>query len=129
MASYEKRVKWVEEYLSRIDLDEEIKSYYEGKNILVTGGAGAIGSNLIIALSKLVGNSGKIIILDNLSSIKDRNPWNVTPLQNVMFVEGDVRSDETNIDTPRCSCLVYCTGCGRADTSGLVDCFHGPNSR
>ena len=93
MSSYEKRVKWIEDYLSLIDLGEELKKYYEGKNTLVTGGAGAIGSNLIIALSKLVGDSGKIIILDNLSSIKEKNPWNVTPLQNVMFVEGDVRSD------------------------------------
>jgi len=93
MVSYEKRIKWVEDYLSQIGLDERIRKHYEGKNILVTGGAGAIGSNLSIALSMLVGNSGKIIILDNLSSIKEKNPWNVTPMQNIMFVEGDVRSE------------------------------------
>ena len=60
---------------------------------MVTGGAGAIGSNLIIALSTLVGENGKVVILDNLSSIKERSLWNVTPLPNIMFVEGDVRSD------------------------------------
>ena len=64
-----------------------------GRSILVTGGAGAIGSNLIIALSKLVGDKGKIVVLDNLSAIKVKDPWNVTPLSNIMFVLGDVRSD------------------------------------
>ncbi len=90
--NYEKRVKLVEDYLGRIQLSEDIVSYYEGRNILVTGGAGAIGSNLIIALSKLVGSKG-IIILDNLSAIKEKDPFNVTPLPNIMFVLGDVRSD------------------------------------
>ena len=32
---------------------------------LVTGGAGAIGSNLVIALSELVGDQGMVIVLDN----------------------------------------------------------------
>lgn len=31
--------------------------------------------------------------MDNLSSIKVPDPWNVTPLPNIMFVKGDVRSD------------------------------------
>jgi len=87
------RVKLVESYLSDIAIDEEIRKYYEGRNILITGGAGAIGSNLLIALSLLVGGKGKVVILDNLSSIKIKNPWNVTPLENILFVEGDVRSD------------------------------------
>ncbi|MCD6137523.1 MAG: NAD-dependent epimerase/dehydratase family protein [Deltaproteobacteria bacterium] len=93
MNSYEKRVKTVENYIDRIDLKQEILNYYEGRSVLVTGGAGAIGSNLIIALSKLVGKAGKIIVLDNLSAIKSKDPFNVTPLPNIMFVLGDVRSD------------------------------------
>ncbi|RJO62162.1 NAD-dependent epimerase/dehydratase family protein [candidate division WS5 bacterium] len=93
MNTNEKRIKWVEDYLAEVKLDTELLEYYNGKNILVTGGAGAIGSNLIIALSKLAGESGKIVVLDNLSSIKKKDPWNVTPLKNIMFVEGDVRSD------------------------------------
>ncbi len=89
----EKRIQWVNEYLLKLELDAELTGYYRGRNILVTGGAGAIGSNLIIALSELVGIGGKVIILDNLSSIKEKKPWNVVPLDNIMFVEGDVRSD------------------------------------
>ncbi|MGA1823472.1 MAG: NAD-dependent epimerase/dehydratase family protein [bacterium] len=89
----EKRIQWVNEYLLKLNLDIELTEYYRDRNILVTGGAGAIGSNLILALSELVGAGGKVIILDNLSSIKEKKPWNVIPLSNIMFVEGDVRSD------------------------------------
>jgi len=93
MKRYIKRIDLVENYLGRLDLKKEILDYYSGRNILVTGGAGAIGSNLIIALSKLVGNTGKVIILDNLSAIKSKDPFNVAPIPNIMFVLGDVRSD------------------------------------
>ncbi|MBN1340515.1 MAG: NAD-dependent epimerase/dehydratase family protein, partial [Bacteroidales bacterium] len=93
MDNYNKRIALVNDYLGKIHLEEDIRKFYENRNILVTGGAGAIGSNLIIALSELVGSKGKIIVLDNLSSIKEKNPWNVTPLPNIMFVEGDVRND------------------------------------
>ena len=52
---YQKRIKWVEEYLEKLQLNEEIREYYSGKSILIVGGAGAIGSNLVIGLAKLVG--------------------------------------------------------------------------
>jgi len=88
-----KRVFYAESYIENVNFEKDLVKYYEGRNILITGGAGAIGSNLLICLSKLVGSNGKIVILDNLSSIKYKDPWNVTPLENVLFVEGDVRSD------------------------------------
>lgn len=93
VGNYKKRVDLVTGYLERLNLAREIIDYYAGRTILVTGGAGAIGSNLIIALSSLVGSNGKILVLDNLSSIKTKDPWNITPLPNIMFVMGDVRSD------------------------------------
>ena len=37
---------------------------------------------------------GKIIVLDNLSSIKVKDPSNIMPLENIMFVLGDVTNDE-----------------------------------
>ena len=90
---YKKRVDLVADYLGNLNLSNEIEGYYSGRTILVTGGAGAIGSNLIISLSQLVGATGKIIVLDNLSAIKIDDPWNITPLPNIMFVKGDVRND------------------------------------
>lgn len=94
MNKYKDRVSLVEEYLDRVSLNKDIESFYKDKTILVTGGAGAIGSNLIIALSFLVGKKGKIIVLDNLSSIKLKDPSNIMPLENIMFVLGDVTNDE-----------------------------------
>lgn len=57
---------------------------YEGKIILVTGGAGAIGSNLTRALAEL---GAQVIILDDLSS---GTRWNIPSLPGILFVEGDI---------------------------------------
>ena len=73
-----------------MEFNDNIISFYKNRTIVVTGGAGAIGSNLVRELAQLVGEKGRIVILDNLSA----SPvWNVPPLPNVMFVEGDVRND------------------------------------
>ncbi len=93
MNTYEKRIAWVDDYFSRISLEDNLQNYYRDRSILVTGGAGAIGSNLVIGLAKLVGSGGKIIVLDNLSAIKSEDSWNVLPLSNILFVKGDVRND------------------------------------
>lgn len=57
---------------------------YIGKTILVTGGAGAIGSNLVRALAEL---QAKVIIVDDLSSAER---WYVPSLPGILFVEGDI---------------------------------------
>lgn len=72
-----------EKDLRHIDFNQA----YAGRTVLVTGGAGAIGSNLTRALSGAVGPSGRVIVLDNLVSSPR---WNVPSLKNVMFVEGDI---------------------------------------
>ena len=86
-------VNLVNEYLTKLSLSEDIKEFFFRRNILVTGGAGAIGSNLVIALSELVGDQGMVIVLDNLSAIKGSDPIDFPSLSNVMFVQGDVRND------------------------------------
>lgn len=62
---------------------------YETKTILVTGGAGCIGSNLSKRLSEL--NAERIIILDNLSSSYE---WNIPQAKNIHFIKGDILDDE-----------------------------------
>ena len=93
MKNYEYRIDLVSKYLKKLNLNQEIKKYFHARTVLVTGGAGAIGSNLVIALSKLVRDEGKIIVLDNLSAIKGNEPIDLPPLTNLMFVKGDVRND------------------------------------
>lgn len=68
---------------------EDIHSEYDGKTILVTGGAGAIGGNLCRKLSEL--NAKKVIILDDLSSSYE---WNIPKAKNIMFVKGSILDDE-----------------------------------
>src|SRR5437867_9156538 len=60
---------------------------YDGRTVLVTGGAGAIGSNLSRAL---VEAGARVIVLDDLSSAER---WNIPSLRGLMFVEGDVRDE------------------------------------
>ena len=93
MNDVEFRLDLVTKYLNDLGLPKEIRDYFHNQTILVTGGAGAIGSNLVIALSNLVGDDGKIIVLDNLSAIKGDNPIDLPPLSNMMFVNGDIRND------------------------------------
>lgn len=57
---------------------------YADKTILVTGGAGAIGSNLSRRLAEL---GAQVIILDDLSSSER---WNIPSLPGILFVEGDI---------------------------------------
>jgi UDP-glucose 4-epimerase len=66
---------------------EDYLEAYVDKTILVTGGGGAIGSNLCRALAEL---GTQVIILDDLSSAER---WNVPSLPGILFVEGDVRDE------------------------------------
>ena len=68
---------------------ESLNEYYEGKRILVTGGAGCVGGNLCRELSKL--NAGKVTILDDLSSAYE---WNIPRAKNIEFVQGSILDDE-----------------------------------
>ena len=57
---------------------------YKDQVVLVTGGAGAIGSNLTRALADA---GAHVIVLDDLSSSER---WNVPSMPGVLFVEGDI---------------------------------------
>ena len=61
---------------------------YKDQIVLVTGGAGAIGSNLCRAISDA--GARLIIVLDDLSS---GYTWNIPRKQNIMFVKGSVSDD------------------------------------
>ena len=62
------------------------------KQILITGGAGFIGSNLC---DNLIANHNKVICLDNLSTGNFNNISHLKENPNFTFIKGDIRSYET----------------------------------
>ncbi len=66
-------------------MENKYLDFYKDKIILVTGGAGAIGTNLCAALAET--GAKLVLILDDLSS---GYSWNVPKKQNIMFVNGNI---------------------------------------
>jgi UDP-glucose 4-epimerase len=67
----------------------EYNETFKSKTILVTGGAGAVGGNLVRELCSY--DVKKIIIFDNLSSSYE---WNIHKDPKVQFIEGNILDDE-----------------------------------
>jgi nucleoside-diphosphate-sugar epimerase len=68
---------------------EDYLSEYKGKNILITGGVGCIGSNLTKTLIKA--GAANIIVLDDLSAAER---WNMPDVPKVVFIQGSVLDEE-----------------------------------
>lgn len=66
------------------------KSFWKNKKVLVTGGAGFIGSHLV---EKLVKKGSKVMVLDNLSNGKEKNLQAV--INKIKIIKGDVSDLET----------------------------------
>ncbi len=71
---------------------EDYLSYYKNKQVVVTGGAGAVGS---ILTRKLLGLGSFVIVIDDLSS---GYLWNLPNDSNLLFIQGDISN---NIDLKR----------------------------
>lgn len=70
-------------------MTEPYLEHYRGKKVLITGGAGSIGSNLTRTIAEL--GADTVMVLDDLSAAYE---WNIPALPNVLFVKGSV-TDET----------------------------------
>jgi nucleoside-diphosphate-sugar epimerase len=64
------------------------KSHIKDKVVLITGGAGAIGSNLTRALAELAART--VIVFDDMSAAYE---WNIPSLPNVLVVKGSVTDE------------------------------------
>lgn len=69
-------------------MEKEYLSAYKDEVVLVTGGAGAIGTNLCRELADA--GAKLVIILDDLSS---GYTWNIPGRKNIMFVHGSITDD------------------------------------
>jgi UDP-glucose 4-epimerase len=67
---------------------EDFREYYRDKIVLITGGAGAIGSNLTRAVAEL--EAKLVLVLDDLSAAYE---WSIPSLPNVLFVKGSVTDE------------------------------------
>jgi UDP-glucose 4-epimerase len=81
---------------------KELKNFYEGKRVLVTGGAGFIGSHLV---EKLVEIGARVTVLDNFSSGKVQNLKNV--LQNITIIYSDVSLDHVGLKATHNQDMVF----------------------
>src|SRR5258707_15174524 len=62
---------------------------FRGKKVLVTGGLGFIGSNLVIALVK---NGASVTIIDNLMPEQGGNVFNIQPVEGSVAINySDIR--------------------------------------
>lgn len=71
---------------------EQFKDSLQGKKVLVTGGAGFIGSNLC---EVLLGLEALVVCLDNFATGHLHNIEPFLKNENFQLIEGDIRSLET----------------------------------
>ncbi len=71
----------------------DLPAYFAGKHILITGGAGFIGSSLAQALIPM---GAKVTVLDAMLPLYGGNLFNLNSIRSeIEFVEGDIRDQET----------------------------------
>ena len=77
----------LQEIINRLEKDERMKNSFNGKNVLVTGGGGFLGSWICEVLLKM---DAKVVCLDNLSSGRWENISHLEKNPNFKFIMHDI---------------------------------------
>ena len=86
-------------------IDSELQRFYAGKQCLVTGGLGFIGSTLAIALCEL---GAEVTVIDNMLPDHGGNPFNIEPVKDRLTVNfGDILSEHAMAFLVRGKDLVF----------------------
>lgn len=73
-------------------MTEALKDFFQKKKVLITGGAGFIGSSIARALQHL---GAKITVVDALLPLYGGNLFNLTDIKDkITFVKGDIRDEK-----------------------------------
>lgn len=73
-------------------MKKDSKTFFAGKKVLITGGAGFLGSNLA---RKLVELGAEVTVLDAMFVLYGGNAFNLEPIRDkIQFIEGDIRDQE-----------------------------------
>lgn len=97
-------------------IDHSLLEAFSGSRILVVGGAGFVGANLVELL--VTAKSAELWIVDNLLS-SDRS--NVPTHGNVRFIEGSVADDDTLRRLPTALDYVFHLACYHGNQSSIAD--------
>jgi nucleoside-diphosphate-sugar epimerase len=86
-----------------VEKQQALALYYRGRSVLVTGGAGFIGSELV---KNLVQQGAKVTVLDSLVATEDtRNIDDV--LDKIEFIKGDIRDSQTCLKATKDKSVVF----------------------
>ncbi len=93
---------FVSKVVGAMELSSNVKNLYKNKNVLVTGGAGFIGSHLV---EKFVELGANVTVLDNLST---GNLDNLLSVRNhINFIFGDIRDFDTCLKTTKNQEIIF----------------------
>ncbi|MHA2610202.1 MAG: NAD-dependent epimerase/dehydratase family protein [bacterium JZ-2024 1] len=97
-------------------------NFWEGKRVLITGGAGFIGSNLALRLCSL---NARVCVLDNFHPWYGANEFNLEPVkEKITLIRGDIRDMATLAEACREKDVIYHLAAQVSHLDSMTDPFY-----
>ncbi|HSX25302.1 MAG TPA: NAD-dependent epimerase/dehydratase family protein, partial [Candidatus Andersenbacteria bacterium] len=86
-------------------MEKNNREYFNGKEVLITGGAGFLGSSLACALVDL---GARVTILDAMLPLYGGNMFNLESIrEKIQFIEGDIRDEKIVQEVVKGKDIIY----------------------